>query len=64
MREQFEKLKLFLQEVSQEMRKITWPTPREIVGATSVVIVTTIAMAGLLAVYDWFVSQGIKVVLR
>jgi len=63
-REQFEKLKLFLQEVSQEMRKITWPTPREIVGATSVVIVTTIAMAGLLAVYDWFVSQGIKVVLR
>ena len=64
MREQFDRFKLFLQEVSQEVRKVTWPTPREIVGATSVVIMATIAMAILLAIYDWFISQGLKVVMQ
>lgn len=64
MREHFDRFKLFLQEVAQEVRKVTWPTPREIVGATSVVIMATIAMAILLAIYDWFISQGLKVVMQ
>jgi len=64
MTEKIAKLKSFLQEVYQETRRITWPTTREIAGATGVVIFTTIAMAGLLAVYDWLVSMTLKVVLR
>jgi len=64
MMEKIEKLKSFLQDVYQETRRITWPTAREIAGATGVVIFTTIAMSCLLAVYDWVVSMTLKVVLR
>ena len=64
MREQFDKARIFLQEVSQEVRTVTWPTPKEIVGATTVVILATIATAALLAVYDLVISKLLKVILQ
>ena len=56
MKEQIDRAKQFLQEVSQEVRRITWPTPRELVGATTVVILTTLATVLLLAFYDLIVK--------
>jgi len=64
MRDKLEKLKIFLREVAQETKKVTWPTPREIAGATSVVIFSTVALAGLLAAYDWVISMALRAVLR
>ena len=64
MRDRIEKLRVFLRDVVHETRKVTWPTHREIAGATSVVIVSTVMLAGLLAVYDWLISLMLKVVLR
>jgi len=56
MREQIDQAKRFLQEVSQEVRRVTWPTPRELVGATTVVIIATVATVILLAFYDFIVK--------
>ena len=52
MREKFEQLRAFLQEVLQEVRRVTWPSPRELAGATMVVIITTGVTVALLAFYD------------
>ncbi len=55
MREKFEQLRGFLQEVVQEVRRVTWPTPRELVGATTVVLIATGFTVVLLAFYDMVV---------
>ena len=46
------------------MRRVTWPTWREIAGATAVVLAATAALALLLAVYDLLISNVLLVILR
>ena len=55
MAEQVEKVKIFVAEVGQEVRRVTWPTWREIAGATAVVLAATAALALLLGQH--FVSS-------
>ena len=64
MKQKIEQLKTFMQEVNQELRRISWPTPREIAGATGVVLFTTAVLAVLLSLYDLAISAGLHVVLR
>ncbi|MEK7475544.1 MAG: preprotein translocase subunit SecE [Candidatus Coatesbacteria bacterium] len=63
-REWFERAKAFVAEVGQEVRRVTWPTSREIAGATAVVIAATAALALLLAFYDLLISNVLLVILR
>ena len=63
-RESFERARTFLGEVNQEVRRVTWPTPREIAGATAVVLAATALLALLLAIYDLLVSNVLNVILR
>ncbi|MBC7975537.1 MAG: preprotein translocase subunit SecE [Myxococcales bacterium] len=39
-------------EVSSELKKVTWPTAKEIRSATTVVIVMTVISAVILGVFD------------
>jgi len=48
----FKKLIKFLQEVRQEMKKVTWPTRKEISGSTIVVIITVFIVAIYLGIVD------------
>jgi preprotein translocase subunit SecE len=64
MHERIAQFRAFLQDVGQEVRKISWPQPKEIAGATAVVIFTGIVVAAILFVYDLLIGQVIKVVLR
>jgi preprotein translocase subunit SecE len=59
-----EELKSFLQDVNQEVRRVTWPTPKEIAGATLVVVVTTAFLSALLFVLDFVIARLLDVVLR
>ena len=43
-------------DVTSELRKVTWPTRKETMHSTLVVIVTTIISAGLLGMFDGFWS--------
>ena len=64
MAEQVEKVKIFVAEVGQEVRRVTWPTGREIAGATAVVLAATAIVAILLAVYDLIVSRVLGIILQ
>ena len=54
----FKKIFKFLREVRLEMKKVTWPTRKEITGSTSVVIVTVIIVAIYLGIVDNILQQA------
>ena len=54
----------FIREVRQELKKVTWPTREELMGSTTVVIVTTLLMAIFIGTVDFFLSLLIRVLIR
>jgi preprotein translocase subunit SecE len=48
----FRKLNKFLQEVKQEMSKVSWPTKNELKGTTKVVIVVTLMLTFFIFAVD------------
>jgi preprotein translocase subunit SecE len=50
-----ERLRLFLSEVRNELKRVTWPSQKE-VYATTVVVILTSTFFGL---YLWILDQGL-----
>jgi len=55
----FKKISRFLQEVRQEMSKVSWPTRDELKGTTIVVIVMTI----ILSVFIFGIDKVLQAIL-
>ena len=53
----------FLQEVRDEMKKVTWPTRRETVITTIMVLAMSVAAALFFLAADWILSQLVTLVL-
>ncbi|HGJ65270.1 TPA: preprotein translocase subunit SecE [bacterium] len=53
----FKKLIKFLQEVRQEMKKVVWPTRKEISGSTIVVIILVVIVSIYLGIIDNILQQ-------
>ena len=53
----FKKLIKFLREVRLELKKVSWPSRREISGSTGVVIVSVIIVAVYLGILDAVFQQ-------
>ena len=51
----------FLREVVAELRKVIWPTRKELVTYTLVVLVFVSFMVALVALLDFLVRQGVDV---
>lgn len=56
----FEKISKFLQEVRQEMSKVSWPGREELKGTTLIVIVLTI----ILSVFIWLTDKVLEGLLN
>jgi preprotein translocase subunit SecE len=52
----------FLSEVKSEVRKVTWPTKKEAMGGTAVVLVVVFIMALFLGLVDLLLSKIIGVI--
>jgi preprotein translocase subunit SecE len=50
----------FLREVLDELRKVVWPTPGELLRYTMVVVVTVVVIATFIGVVDWGVGEFVK----
>ncbi len=55
----FGRLALFIRQVIAELRKVIWPTRKELIAYTVVVIVFVGIMAAVVAVYDYVFTQGV-----
>ncbi len=58
-----EKTKKFLTEVRVELKKIVWPTRKETIASTSVVVVLVIIISMFLGVVDMVLSRVVKIIL-
>ena len=65
-----EKIKLLLNQIKRflkgarvELSKVTWPTPKEALASTSVVIVVVIIMSLFLGIVDLGLTKIIRLVL-
>jgi preprotein translocase subunit SecE len=55
-----ERARLFLSEVRNELRRVTWPTQKEVYATTVVVIVTSV----FIGMYLWLLSLGFDRIVR
>ena len=53
----------FLREVKTELKKVTWPTKKQTISSTAVVVVLVIIVATYLGVVDMLLAQLVDMVL-
>ena len=58
------KAKIFLKDVRVELSKVAWPTRDELVGSTTVVIVSVIILAVFIGFCDFIFSKAIHFVIK
>lgn len=59
----FEKVKNFLKEAKVELKKVTWPTPKQTLASTSVVIIVVVIVSLFLGIVDFGISKIIRLTL-
>ena len=60
----FGKIKVFLEQVNIELKKVTWPSREELKGSTIVVIVSTILLAIFIGIADYAISKLVNILIR
>ena len=55
--------KQFFREVRVELKKVTWPSRKETIASTSVVLITVILIGFFLGIVDLGLSRLIKIFL-
>jgi preprotein translocase subunit SecE len=53
----FQGISRFWRETVGELRKVTWPTPKEAWALTKIVLIVTVIMAAILGILDFAFSQ-------
>jgi preprotein translocase subunit SecE len=59
----YAKVTQFLKEAKIELRKVTWPTPKQTLASTSVVIIVVVIISLFLGVVDFGLSKIIRLAL-
>jgi len=59
----FEKIKQFLKEFRIEMKKVSWPSRKEIIASTWVVLIVVIVMSFYLGLADFVFSKLLRIIL-
>jgi preprotein translocase subunit SecE len=54
----------FLREVRVEMKKVTWPQRKEIIGSTAVVIVASFLVSFFLGAVDLVLQKALGLIIR
>ncbi|MFH2011769.1 MAG: preprotein translocase subunit SecE [Pseudomonadota bacterium] len=57
------KITKFLREVKVELKKVNWPSRKETIGSTAVVLVVVVIVAAFLGVIDIGLSKLIRIIL-
>ena len=60
----FERARLFLSEVRNELKRVTWPSQKEVYATTVVVILTSVFFGLYLFVLDQLINSTVQYVIR
>ena len=58
------KIKTFFIQVIEELKKVSWSSREELMGATLVVIVITLIMSVFIGVFDIALSKGLSLIFK
>jgi preprotein translocase subunit SecE len=64
MKEWWQKARAFFREVSVESKRVTWPSRKEVVNSTTVVLIVTVVIAFFLGAVDVGLSRIVRLILR
>ncbi len=64
LRSAFESVRTFLREVKTELKKVTWPSRKDTLSGTAIVLVTVFVIAIFLGIVDSGLSNLIKLLLK
>jgi preprotein translocase subunit SecE len=53
----------FLKEAKVELKKVTWPTPKQTMASTAVVIIIVFIVAIYLGIIDFALAKAVKYIL-
>ena len=56
--------KKFLREVKAELKKVSWPTKRELISNTGVVTITVLLVCALIWVMDAALAQVLRFIIK
>jgi preprotein translocase subunit SecE len=59
----FQKVIRFLSEAKMELKRVTWPTPKQTMASTTVVIVIVFIIAIYLGIIDYILARLVKFIL-
>ena len=59
-----ERLKTFLLETKNEIKKVTWPTKQELKDSTRVVIIASFLLTAFIGVVDQILSRIVKLIFQ
>ena len=62
--EQVDKAKQFVGEARQELKRITWPTRKQIATSTWIVLLMVIIMGMFFGITDYIVGKIVKFILN
>ncbi len=51
--------KSYIEDLQQEMRRVTWPSWKQVRATTTVVIIAVFVFAGYFAIVDMLVGRGV-----
>jgi preprotein translocase subunit SecE len=60
----FEQMRLFLSEVRNELKRVTWPSQKEVYATTVVVILTSVFFGVYLFVLDYGLNNLVQWIFR
>jgi preprotein translocase subunit SecE len=58
----FGKIVKFLKEVRAELKKVTWPTRRELIGSTIVTVVVTVIISVFIGIVDRLLALATRTI--
>jgi preprotein translocase subunit SecE len=58
-----EKVRQFLAGSKVELKKVTWPTPKQTLASTSVVIIVVVIVSVFLGIVDFGLTKVVKLIL-
>jgi preprotein translocase subunit SecE len=62
-KEVVQKIIQFIKEAKVELKKVTWPTPKQTLASTAVVIIIVFIVAIYLGIVDFVLAKLVKFVL-
>ncbi|HNQ66275.1 MAG TPA: preprotein translocase subunit SecE [Smithella sp.] len=58
-----QKITQFLKDAKMELKKVTWPTPKQALASTAVVIILVFIVSLILGIIDFALAKAVKLIL-